>query len=154
MTSAIKYILIHSLIILLFGCSEESSTDSNELIGRWLSNCYEDIGDFGISNGFAIEEYEFTEDGAYVSSIAKFTDFDCITPDGNTLFFDATYTLGDILISTDGNTVQLITVIQTIFSTSTFVFDLAFRITGDELNFDFLPGPVPNIVYTITFVKQ
>lgn len=134
--------------------SVSHTNPDNNLVGRWLSNCYEYTGDFGISNGFAIEEYEFTQDGVYLVNISKYSDFDCMTPNDDIFTFDATYTLGDSVISTDGTPVQLITVTRSVFSTSTFIYELAFRITGNELNFDFFPGPVPNLNYTITFIKQ
>lgn len=152
-----KYLLIISLQFLLLGCSGSSSISPNELLGKWLSNCYEFTdADDGFFIAYVIDESKFTESGLYITNSTSYTDINCTMPDGNTDIYNDTYVLGGSITSTDGSPVKLITVTSSNpFIPLTFTYDAVYRVTGVELNFgEFTSGVTPSLDYTITYIRQ
>lgn len=154
-----KHVFITLLLLLQISCSSSSTDNSSSpLTGTWISNCYE-LSDTstGLFIAYAIDNLVITDD-FYILNTASYNDINCTIPDGRTKTFGAEYTLGEQVITSDGDTAQRITLKAKIdfFGTlGTLIKEHIFRVTGVELNFGkFVSAETPSLDYLITYIRQ
>ncbi len=154
-----KHTLIILLLLLQIGCSNSSSDDSsNILAGVWVSNCYELTDESsGLLIAYVIDKLNISDD-LYLLNSARYTDVNCTMADGKTKTSGAEYTLGEQVITTDGDKAQRITLgtkVDFFGTPGTRINEDIFRVTGVELNFGrFVATETPSLDYLITYIKQ
>jgi hypothetical protein len=155
--------IVVSLIVLLLlcqvGCSSSSSNNStNDLIGRWESNCYElRDGDTGLFIAYIVDNL-FIDKAIYILENIGYNDVACTMSNGNLDSYVITYTLGTQVDTTDGNKATRITLtseVDLFGQATTITTEAIFRVTGVELNFgSFNPKNASSLNYAITYIKK
>jgi len=147
------------LIFCQVSCTDSSNNDnSKELIGRWVSNCYElKDGDTGLFIAYILDNLVIADD-SYILNNIGYTDIACTIPNGDLDSYGATYILGDQVNTTDGTNATRITLTSEFDffgQTKTITTESIYRVTGVELNFgEFNSNTSPSLNFEITYIKQ
>lgn len=156
-------------ISLITGCGANSSDNpqddfagdaENELIGIWISNCYDFTYEDGLQVKTAYAKNLFTfESENYTDSVIEYSDASCRSTNGNTSEDFGTYQIGEEVSSTDGTYIKRITFNRDSSDypevDGPIVIEGVFRISGGELDFgSYLNGEAPSLLGYLLYTRK